>query len=281
MKSYRRTRYTGKAKKQKILGAILWTAFVLGVFVGALILGNIFRMRLENAAPALAYEPEEIAPSDGGSTLSLPPIPPKGLAGEKVLCLPMPESAVHNADDRNAVLTECKEREAGLSFLFSADTPWDTLVRVTESAKAADLYLSLILAPTFSAQADAALFETLEAAGGRDVLLYGLSSTALSEKELSDLLIYLTEIRRDHPGLTLGLALSPALFADAAAGDTLDTLAAAFDYLAADLSHLSPEAVPAAWQSLYGSAAYYELALFCRDGEPVRQLNAENVRLIP
>lgn len=281
MKSYRRTRYTGKAKKQKILKAILWTVFLLGIFVGMLVLGNVLRERLENAAPDLAYEPKETAPSPGENAVLLPPIPPKGLSGRALLCLPISEAAVHNAEERAAVLAACTEQGAGLSFVLSAGTPWDTLVRVTDFARSADLYLSFVLYPSFSAETDETLFQTAAEAGGRDLLLAGFSNDALSDKELADLLLWLTEIRESHPGLTLGLSLPPALFADPTAGAALDTLALAFDYLAADLSALSPEEIPAAWQALYGSAAYYDLALFCRDGEPVRQMKIQNARLIP
>ncbi len=284
MKYYTSSQYTGKTKQKRILRIALICSLIAGILVGTAVLGNLFKDRLQRAADLLALQPQDYAvvpQQPAGNVYTAPtkkrpmtlngicaPIQPASFKDKKTL-----EKALEEAAISHKGISMTVANESGFRFALDAtDTAGDALKKsvLTDTvslASARDLPVSATLYTTGSAKTDSAVMKELSQCGVTEVLLCGLTDDTLDNAYTYTLLLYLEQLRAEAPGMTVGIALSPALFQSAATAVHLDTLFQYFDYLALDLTKAdSVLSVEEACDALYGSMSYYDLAVLLDAG---------------
>ncbi len=281
MKYYTPSHYTGKTKRKRVLRALLIAALLLGILTGTAVLGNLLRDRLTRAEPLLALSAEDYT----AETTAPPPARYDKAPAQKPLelrgvCAPLSVPDFSDADTlRHAVQTAAQTAPgvsvtvsdaSGLYFALADAAENKTLAApallftAADAAEASGLSLSATVHTTYSLRQDIAVMENLVSCGIREVVLCGLTGSSLTDAQVYDLLLYLEYIRAAAPQMTIGLALSPALFSGAQSAPNLDTLSAYFDFLLLDCTEKETADYAAALRTmlptLYGSIPYYSLA---------------------
>ncbi len=287
MRYYTPSHYTGKTKQKKIFRIVLLTLLFLGILAGLAVLGNLLRERLVRAQSLLALTPEDYSVQTGTpKTYEYTKPPMKNPHEKRFVCAPVSPAVFAGTDALNAAFRSAAESHEGISVTVSDATglyfaigdaaenaalkPSSLLGEAVSAAGAYGLHLSATVHTSYSAQQDAAVLAELARLGITETVVCGLTKSTLTDARAYDLLLYLEMLRAAAPQMTIGLALSPALFTDAASAPHLDTLAAYFDFLLLDVSAADSADYAASLQetlaSLYGSLSYYDLAVLI-DGE--------------
>ncbi len=282
MKYYAPSHYTGKTKQKKILRIVLLSVLILGILTGLAVLGNLLGERLVRAQSLLDLTPEDYsAQSNDTPSYAYTKPPQKNPLRMHAVCAPLSPAVFAKEETlKNAVLAAA-ETHAGISvtaadatglYFAIGDAAENTALRspsllgyAADTAASHGMHISATVHTSYSVQQDASILEELTHRGITETVICGAAGETLTASKMYDLLLYLETLRESAPQMTIGIALSPTLFADADAAVHLDTLAAYFDFLLLDISAADSADYAADLEktlsSLYGSIAYYELAV--------------------
>ncbi len=282
MKYYTSSRYTGKSKRKRIIRIVLICSLVLGIFVGLAVLGNLLGARVSWAQSELSDDFEDPAVQTGGSASYVYERPPrKKEFSATVRCVPLGADVLADTEAVKAAVLDASRAGQGLSvtvshadgpcFSFSPTedgtdlVPLSLLSEAVSAAGMHDVPLSATVYTTHSAERDVSLVRALSAMGISETVLCGLTDGTISAEQTYSLLVRLEVLRDAVPQMTVGLALPPEAFTDAASAVHLDTLASYYDFLLIDLSRADTEQYETYLKDMlhthYGSLAYYGLAV--------------------
>lgn len=277
MKYYTTSQYTGNTKKKTLFRTLAILALAAGILIGTAVLGNLLKERLENASGLLALSAEDYAvrPETAGVP-DYTAAPMRRPAAAQAVCGGFDPTMYQTEQELKAAAATAASLWDGISVTVRESGA--SLSDTAKAAEAADLFLSATVCTSHSAKTDGEILRSLADYGIRDVILYGFSAPLLTEEDAVTLLVYLEHLRGQAPDTAIGIALSPALFSDAGSAESVDRLAAYFDYLALDTTD-RPEEYESAVSyagaladSLYGSLSYYGLAVLTEGGDELNAL---------
>lgn len=259
--------YLGARRKQKWKRILLPIVLVVFILTAALMLGNLFKDRLDAAEPILAL-PVLSFPEQS----TAPRTPAELLLHRRKIAVSLAYAAADPAVTRADDLDTLTDIYTGISLRVSAqrtDSETAALRRLTSGAYLRGMQCSAVVPITevlredveASLTAAAALSQELSGLGFTEVLFTGVtgeeSAVALAEIPGS--------IRKSTPGIRIGFGVTGAALESGSFAPALEVIAEAADFMALDPAAIQGTEAVVKHAFLHrGSIAYFSMRILIR-----------------
>ena len=286
-------RYRGLSFRKKTGRILLLVYLVFALVFSFFVLGNLLHDRLTQAAslldlPIISYETAAPAPAPQSFSAQTSPVS-RNTPG--IYCTV--DDAVLASGDTEKIKEACTvaaelydglsiavSDAAGIRFALSKEStdalPAETWTRLLTAAHARSLTVCAVW--QFADEDAIRIADTddsllaLAGSGTDEILFTGITSDILSESTLQAMVTLCSALKANHT-VSIGAALTPAVFADADSAPRIEELLRHIDFLAVDLGEPPAEDPDGSAHvlhtaaQLYGSIPYFQLRLLIGGSE--------------